>query len=114
MGVFDNVQDITHYSKRTQAGNLIAAGVIPKEEVTTSAPKTSVPQNITIEGAIQYYRDNATGDYARLYTATADWLERLNSYSRTVVQNALSKESETTDTDYSDTPTVDMSEVNDE
>lgn len=101
-GMFKSV-DITHHSKRTQAGNLIAAGVIstPNTEVPTTTNST-VPQNITVEVAIEYFKNNAIGDYERLYKATAEWLERFNTYSRTLVNKAVEE---------SKTPTVDMSEV---
>lgn len=112
MGIFDEVIDITHHSKRTQAGNLAAAGVIPNSDsgAEITQPKTSVPQNITIEKAIQFYRENAVGEYKNLYSATADYLEKLNSYSRTVVKNILEKNIEETSVDE-EIPTVDLSEV---
>lgn len=105
MGIFNEVIDITHHSKRTQAGNLEAAGVI-KPTVTSSGEmiESKVPQNVTIEKAIEYFRSNAQGEYANLYTATAQWLERFNTYSRTAVNKANES-----------VATVDMSEVdNDE
>ena len=108
MGIFNEVIDITHYSKRTQAGNLIAAGVIKPVSNDESSPDVirGVPQNITVETAIQYFRDNAVGEYERLYKATAQWLERYNTYSRTLVNKAVEESAEITNT-------VDMSEVTD-
>lgn len=105
MGIINEVIDITHHSKRTQAGNLERAGVIKASKADTSgvACSSEVPQNITIERAIDYFKQNAEGEYKNLYTATAKWLEQFNTFSRTSVKKA-------TDNDIA---TVDVSEVSD-
>ena len=69
------VEDITYRPKRTQADNLKKAGytnevVSSGEEVISS----KIPQSPTVEGAIQFFEDNAKGEYKALYTNTAKWL----------------------------------------
>lgn len=74
MSIFNEVIDITHHSNRTQEGNLRAAGIIT-DEVTTVAPnRTNIPQSITLETAIEFFNNNAHGEYATLYKQTAKWL----------------------------------------
>lgn len=104
MGIFNEVIDITHHSKRTQAGNLEAAGVLKSASNDSGKViSTSVPQNVTVEKAIEYFKANATGEYTNLYTATAQWLEKFNSYSRTIINKATEN-----------IPSVDISEVSED
>lgn len=90
-----SVEDITHHSKRTQAGNIEKAGtsydkVVSESGATASSDaKCGVPVNVTIESAIQYYRDNATGDKANLYTFTAEILEKYRVISKSAVSKAF-------------------------
>ena len=99
MSIFNTVEDITHYSKRTQEGNLIAAGVIKPEEVEPKFSRSAVPQNITIETAMKYYLDNAQGEYAVLYKATAKWLSELNSIPKSELKKSISTVSVKGDSD---------------
>lgn len=52
---------------------------------------SEIPQVPIIERAIKYYRENAEGQYAVLYTATAEWLEALLSIPKSKQQNAESE-----------------------
>lgn len=103
MGIVNEVIDITHHSKRTQAGNLEAAGIIKSVSTPKEVVHTEVPQNVTLERAIDYFKNNATGEYTNLYKATAQWLEKFNTYSRTAVNKVVDN-----------VTTVDMSEVNED
>lgn len=87
--IFSNVEDITHYSKRTQAGNLRAAGVITDDVEEPKFARSAVPQNITIETAMKYYLDNAQGEYTNLYKATAKWLSELNSIPKSKLKENM-------------------------
>ena len=104
------VEDITHHSKRTQADNLRNAGVANTiTSVCEEAPINSgVPQSVTLESAITYFRNNAKGDTYKLFMQTADWLDKYRVASRTAM-NKLLKEAETESKE--DTLTVDMTEV---
>ena len=71
------VEDITHKPKRTQADNLRKAGVIAdavSSENNTIVSK--IPQSPTVEGAIQFFEENAKGEYKALYANTALWLRK--------------------------------------
>lgn len=61
-----NVQDVTVPFPRSQSE--VEEGV-----TTSSTPEivSEVPQNITIEGAINFFEKNAVGEYERLYKFTA-------------------------------------------
>lgn len=108
------VEDITHYSKRTQAGNVEKAGtsydkvVSEMSSVNTNVKESSVPVNVTIESAIQYFKDNATGDKRNLYTFTADILDKYRLISRSSVSKAFEKAKEESVND--NVIEVDMSE----
>ena len=92
-----NIEDITHYSKRTQAGNVEQAGTSYDKFVSemtsgnANVKESSVPVNVTIESAIQYFKDNATGDKRNLYTFTADILDKYRVVSRSAVSKAFEK-----------------------
>ena len=66
--------DITHRSKRSQAGNLALARKNKSESVDPAPSGIEVPKTITIERAIEYYESHADGEFSTLYTATAKWL----------------------------------------
>lgn len=71
------VEDITHKPRRTQADNLKKAGVVA--DVVPSGNDeiiSKVPQSPTVEGAIQFFEDNAKGEYKALYKSTAVWLRK--------------------------------------
>ena len=103
-------EDITHHSKRTQAGNIEKAGTAydvvmsngTKDEVKLSENPVSIttygiPKSVTLESAITFFRENAKGDCKVLFTMTADW---------------LLKESEESEESVNDsTVTIDMSEI---
>lgn len=79
MPFVNNIEDITHHPKRTQAGNILAAGTAFMTTTGTANPEprnTDVPVNVTIESAIEYFRSHAHGEYTTLYSFTADTLER--------------------------------------
>ena len=99
--MFNKVEDITHHSKRTQRGNLISAGVIKPNTDIPKPVESVVPQNVTPEKAIEFFKKNATGEYTNLYTSTAKWLEQYLTVSKSAIRRA-----------ESDVATVDISEVN--
>ena len=117
-------EDITHHSKRTQAGNIEKAGtgydVVmskgTKDEVKLSENPISIttygiPKSVTLESAITFFRENAKGDCKVLFTMTADWLDKYRVASRTAM-NRLLKESEESEESVEDsTVTIDMSEI---
>jgi hypothetical protein len=68
--------NITHKPKRMQGDSLKKDGdEISSVDVDgkTSSAK-SVPNVVTIERAIKYYKEHATGEHTKLYIATAKWL----------------------------------------
>lgn len=75
------VVDITHKPKRTQADNLRksinSVSSVPQEITTEIKPHYEVPTMITLEKAIHFYEENATGDLEKLYSQTAKWLRSL-------------------------------------
>lgn len=92
------VEDITHYSKRTQAGNIEQAGTSYDTLVESKSKNISgdtsvkgIPVNITIETAIQYFRENAKGENLNLYLFTADILEKYRVIFKGAVSKALDK-----------------------
>ena len=94
--MFNHVEDITHHSKRTQAGNIEQAGTSYDKLVQSQGSETaiypsehSVPVNVTIESAVDYFRNNAKGEVASLYIFTADILEKYRVISRSAVSKAL-------------------------
>lgn len=97
-----NVEDITHHPKRTQAGNIEKAGTSYDKLVSSIAGNQPVssgdaPVNVTLESATQYFRDNATGILANLYTFTADILDKYRVISKSAISKAFEeakKESE--------------------
>lgn len=74
------VEDITHHPKRTQAENILKAGTafhtVTDRGAVSEAVESDVPVNVTLESAIQYFRDHADGAYHNLYMFTADALEK--------------------------------------
>lgn len=70
------VEDITFKGGRKQSDilNEIDTGVEENPQVISIS---GVPQVITIERAIRYYEENAEGEFAKLYSATAMWLRDL-------------------------------------
>ena len=69
------VVDITHKPKRTQADNLKKAGYTNDEaSVADNNVQSKVPQSPTVESAIQFFEDNASGEFKALYSNTAKWL----------------------------------------
>jgi len=108
-----NVEDITHYSKRTQAGNINKAGT-SYDELTSKVENNSiadvkgkVPVNVTIESAIQYFRENATGDKTNLYLFTAKILENHRVISKANMLKAF-EETKNKIAEKSDVLEVDM------
>lgn len=85
--------DVTHKPKRLQRDNLIQAGTaisVPQEDSEQGQPMSCIPlHNVTIERAIQYYEANAVGEYATLYTSTAEWLRQLIAVGKTATIRAL-------------------------
>lgn len=85
------VQDISFVSPKTQAGNLREAQVqsvtqvndIPQEPV-----ETNIPQAVTLESAINYFEDNAVGEFENLYKFTAKSLIGLRQLRNPVVASA--------------------------
>ena len=93
MSIFNEVIDITHHSNRTQEGNLRAAGIIT-DEVTTVAPKaTSVPQNVTLETAINFFESNAHGEYSILYRQTAKGLKEYLAVPKSELRKSMKEAS---------------------
>lgn len=121
MGIFDSVIDITHHSKRTQAGNLEQAGVVvtqPEPEVPDYSD-SDIPQVVTVERAIDYYKKHATGARANLYQLTAKWLEQYHAVAQVHVHRALEQLAEpdetsamfNPDSDSEDTDTNSVPEI---
>ena len=82
MPFVNNVEDITHHPKRTQAGNILAAGTAFMTTTDQAKPEqrqTDIPLNVTMESAIEYFRSHATGEFTVLYSFTADALERFRA-----------------------------------
>ena len=106
------VEDITHHSKRTQEENLRLAGVADTITTVCEEPTVNggVPQSVTLESAITYFRANAKGDTYKLFMQTADWLDKYRVASRTAM-NKLLKEAQAEEAEDSETLTVDMNEV---
>lgn len=123
MGTFETI-DITHHPKRTQAGNVAKAGTAYANSVSPKTKEGSVPavlsssevaeilnipENVTMESAIKFFRGHATGQFATLFTMTADWLEKYRLVSRATVNKAIQQAGEQENND--DVLTVDMSKV---
>ena len=89
MGIFDTVEDITHHSKRTQEGNLRAAGKLAEETPEPEFIRSKVPQNITLETAIQYFENNAHGEFSNLYRQTAKWLNEFLAIPKSEVRKSM-------------------------
>lgn len=93
------VEDITHHSKRTQAGNIEKAGtsydafVERMSENISGDVAVKVPVNVTIETAIQYFRENATGENTNLFLFTAEILEKYRAISKSTVSKATEESS---------------------
>ena len=105
--ICNQVIDITHHSKRTQAGNLINAGknvVDNTKDTGVIDSNSNVPVNVTIESAIEYYKNNATGSFANLYSFTVDVLEKYRKLSKKAINDMKSQEN-------SDVVEVDINEV---
>lgn len=71
------VVDITHKPRRTQAGNLAAAGKlsVPSAEEEESSPRSSFH---SLESAVAYYEERSkSGADASLNLATSKWLKEL-------------------------------------
>lgn len=73
------VEDITHKPKRTQAGNLVAAGKLDPEALNNGGKEAAIiPKALTIEKAIKYFEQSAINaqdkDLRILYIQTAKWL----------------------------------------
>lgn len=102
--MFNNVEDITHHSKRTQAGNIEQAGTSYDLLVNSSCDATvssgvssferDIPTNVTLESAVEFFRNHAKGELASLYIFTADALEKYRVISRTAVSKALQEAKE--------------------
>lgn len=115
-------EDITHHSKRTQAGNIEKAGTaydvvvsanqngVALSENSVSISTSSVPNSVTLESAIKFFRENAVGECATLFKMTAEWLDKYRVASRTAMNKLIQEAKENEEKD-SDTVTVDMSEV---
>lgn len=113
-------EDITHHSKRTQAGNIEKAGtaydVVSANQNGVSVNSGSVcsslnvPKSVTLESAIKFFRENAVGECATLFKMTAEWLDKYRVASRTAMNKLIQEAKENEEKD-SDTVTVDMSEV---
>ena len=98
MGIFDkNVIDITHHSKRTQAGNIAKAGTsfdVVMSQSREESTERVIPKNVTIESAILYFRKNANGDNSVLYQRTAEWLEKYRVIAQSTAKRILSEAEE--------------------
>lgn len=81
------VIDVTHKSKRSQAGNLeIAMKNSPSEPNSEeNVFPASVPKSITLERAIEFYESHSEGEYKTLYTLTAKWLRDYMSKRNTTI-----------------------------
>lgn len=115
--------DITHHSKRTQAGNIAKAGtaydvvmgnssgLVIDNDGVSSITKSNVPQNVTLETAIKFFRENAKGECSKLFSQTADWLDKYRVASRTAMNKLLKEAEQSNEGAEDNTLTVDMSEV---
>lgn len=126
-----DVVDVTHKPKRTQADNIKKAGTAYadfsqlQDQTSTSflvindtgvSVQTGVsvragsviPKNITLETAITFFRRNAKGELASLFTQTAEWLDKYRVASKTAMKKLID---EAKADSKSDVLTVDMSEV---
>lgn len=115
-------EDITHHSKRTQAGNIEKAGTaydvvvsanqngVALSKNSVSISNSSVPKSVTLESAIKFFRENAVGECSTLFKMTAEWLDKYRVASRTAMNKLIQEAKENEERD-SDTVTVDMSEV---
>lgn len=89
MGIFDTVEDITHYSERTQEGNLRAAGKLKEVVKEPEFARSAVPQSVTLETAIEYFYSNAFGEYAKLYKQTAKWLTEYLAIPKSEIKKSM-------------------------
>lgn len=120
-----DVVDVTHKSKRTQADNIKKSGtayadfLILQDQTSTSSlvinntgvsvqADSVIPKNITLETAITFFRSNAKGEFASLFTQTAEWLDKYRVASKTAMKKLID---EAKADSKSDVLTVDMSEV---
>ena len=93
-------EDISHRPKRLQSDNLrVARGddSLAVRDGSEMIKQTNVPQVVTLERAIKYYRDNAVGDYELLFNKTAEWLEVMLSKSIPVTVNVQDLPTSTSD-----------------
>lgn len=73
------VIDVTHRPKRTQSSNLARAYGESSSSSDSPSRSNNVPSVVTIERAIQYFEENASGELSTLYRQTAVWLRQLMS-----------------------------------
>lgn len=113
--------DITHKSKRTQEGNILKAeamGTITTgiradgsdlvvSNTTVSISKSDIPQNVTPETAIVFYREHAVGEFKNLFLQTAEWLDLYRTASKTAMNKLIEEAKEK---EEAETLTVDISE----
>lgn len=101
------VEDITFKGARLQSKVAEELGYDKSDTKDSLGLNSGVPQTPIIERAIKYYEDNAKGQFAVLYSATAEWLRTLMSIPKCQQGN---KEPES---EY-EVEEVDLSEVEEE
>lgn len=72
------VHDISHKPLRTQQGNIELAKQFREDEEVRENPivdHSPALRNPTPESAHKYFVENAGGEFAVLYTRTAEWLK---------------------------------------
>lgn len=65
--------DITHKSKRKQS-EIETENNSSADSSTVNVTLSSIPQGVTLESAITYFKENASGANENLFKATVKWL----------------------------------------
>jgi hypothetical protein len=93
-GLVREVIDATVHPKRFQNQIAVELGTATVNEEGKVVPH--VPQsNITLEKAITWYREQATGEFAGMYGQTANWLTELLKKKGVAVGDATQGSSDT-------------------
>ena len=76
-------KDVTHKTRRMQSevGKETNETMVVGDTVNTTL--SPVPQSVTLENAITYFENNASGVNKNLFSRTAKWLKELMSYQAT-------------------------------
>ena len=71
--------DVTHKPKRMQSAVEDERNT-DADDTTVNVTLSSVPQSVTLESAITYFKNNASGANKQIFSRTATWLEELRQH----------------------------------